>query len=87
MSTEISLNSNILEGEEKYLCLLYGKKKCDSIDYTRSQMLLAKHKQLRKKGSENETILKIKKPDGSSWLPCSRVFVQRIKRIMFVPRR
>ena len=32
MSTEISLNSSIVERVEKYLCLLYGKETCDSID-------------------------------------------------------
>ena len=59
MSTEISLNSSILERVEKYLCLLYGKKTCDSKD-VRLQMFLEKYKQFSKKGSENETILKIK---------------------------
>ena len=86
MSTEISLNSSILERVEKYLCLLYGKKTCDSID-VRLQMFLEKYKQFSKKGRENEAILKIKKLDGSSWPPCSRVFVEKIKRITFVARR
>ena len=45
MGTEILLNSSILEGVEKYLCLLYGKKKCDSIDDVRLQMFLEKFKQ------------------------------------------
>ena len=60
-----SINSSILERVEKYLCLLYGKKTCDSID-VRLQMFLEKYKQFSKKGRENEAILKIKKLDGSS---------------------
>ena len=84
MGTEISLNSSILERVEKYLYLLYGKKKCDSTDDVKLQMFLDKYKQFSKKGSENETILRIKKLDGSSWPPCSRVLVQKIKRTMFV---
>ena len=87
MSTEISLNSSILERVEKYLCLLYGKKTSDSIDDVRLQMFAEKYKQFAKKGSENETIFKIKKLDGSSWPPCSRVLVEKIKRTMFVARR
>ena len=66
MSTDNSLNSSILERVEKYLCLLRGKKKCDSIDDVRLQMFLKKYKQFSKKGSENETIFKINKLDGSS---------------------
>ena len=87
MGTEISLNSSIYERVKKYLCLLYGKKKCDSIYDARLQMFLEKYKQLSKKSSENETTLKIKKLDGSSWPLCSRVLVQEIKRTMFVARR
>ena len=86
-SDEISLNTSILERVEKYLCLLYGKKTCDSIDDVRLQVFLEKYKQFSKKGSKNETILKIKKLDGSSWPPCSRVLVEKIKRTMFVARR
>ena len=51
------------------------------------QMFLEKCKQFSKKGSENETILKIKKLNGSSWPPCSKVLVQKIKRTIFVARR
>ena len=51
---------------EKYLCLLYGEKKCDSINYVRLQMYMEKLKQFSRKGSENEIILKIKKLDCSS---------------------
>ena len=88
MGTEISLNSsNLLERVEQYLCMLYEKKKCDSIDDVRLQMFLEKYKQFSKKGSENETVLKIKKLDGSSWPPCSRLLVQKIKRTLFVARR
>ena len=87
ISTEISLNSSILERVEKYLYLLYGKKTCDSIDDVRLKIFLEKYKQFSKKGSKNETILKIKKLDGSSWPPCSRVLVEKIKRTMFVARR
>ena len=50
MSTEISLNSSIVERVEKYLCLLYGKKTRDSIDDVRRQMFLEKYKQFSKKG-------------------------------------
>ena len=50
-------------------------------------MFLEKHRQFSKKGSENETILKIKNLGGSSWPPCSRVLVEKIKRTMFVARR
>ena len=49
----ISLKSRILERIEKYLCLLYGKKKYDSIDHVRLQMFLEKYKQFSKKDSEN----------------------------------
>ena len=49
----ISLKSSILERMEKYLCLLYGKKKYDSIDHVRLQMFLEKYKYFSKKGSEN----------------------------------
>ena len=82
MGTEISLNSSIFERVEKYLYLLYGKKKCESIHDVRLQMFLQKYKQFIKKGTENETILKIRKLDGSSWPPCSKVLVQKIKRTM-----
>ena len=87
MSTEISLNSSIVERVEKYLCLLYGKETCDSIDDVKRQIFLEKYKQLSKKGSKNETISKRKKLDGSSGPPCSRVLVEKIKRAMFVARR
>ena len=87
MSTDNSLNSSILERVEKYLCLLRGKKKCDSIDDVRLQMFLKKYKQFSKKGSENETIFKINKLDGSSWPPCSRVFIQKIERTMIFVKR
>ena len=60
MGTEIWLNSSIYERVMKYLCLLYGKKKCDSIYDVRLQMFLEKYKQLSKKSSENETTLKIR---------------------------
>ena len=46
-----------------------------------------KGKQFSKRGNENETTLKIKKSDGSSWPPCSRVLLQKIKRTRFVARR
>ena len=78
MSTEILLTSSILEREEKYLCLLYRKKTCNSVDGVRLPMFLKKYKQFSEKGSKNETILKIKNLDGSSWPPWSRVFVQKI---------
>ena len=87
MGTEISLNNSILERVEKYLCLLCGKKKCSSIDDVRLQIFLEKYKQFGKKGSENETILKIKKLDSSFWPTCSKVLIQKIKRAMFVARR
>ena len=67
MNTVISLNSSILERVVKWLCLLHGKKNCDSIDYVRLQIILDKYKQLSKNGIENGTILKLKKLDGSSW--------------------
>ena len=51
------------------------------------QMFLEKYKQFSKKGSKKETILKIKKLDGSLWPPCSRVLVQEMKTTMFVGRR
>ena len=66
ISTDISLNSSILEQVEKYLGLLYGKKKCDPIDDVILQMFLEKYKQFSKKRCENEALLKIKKLDGSS---------------------
>ena len=47
--TDISLNSSILEQVEKYLGLLYGKKKCDPIDDVILQMFLEKYKQFSKK--------------------------------------
>ena len=87
MGTDISLSNSILERVEKYLCLLYGKKKCSSIDDVRLQMLLEKYKQFSKKGSENDTVLKIKKLESSFWPTCSKVLVQKIKRTMFVARR
>ena len=49
VSTEISLNSSILERVEKYLCLLYGKKTCNSIDDVRLQMFLEKYSSSAKK--------------------------------------
>ena len=87
MGTEISLNSSIFERVEKYLHLLYEKKKYDSIDDVRLQMFLQKYKQFSKKATKNEKILKIRKLDGSSWPPCSKVLVQKTKRTMFVVRR
>ena len=87
MSTDISLKSSILERVEKYLRLLYGKKTYDSIYDVRLQMFLEKYKQFSKKRSENETVLKINILDGSSWSPCSRVLIEKIKRTMFVARR
>ena len=87
ISTEISLNNSILERVEKYLCLLYRRKKDDSIDDIRLQMFLEKYKQFSKKSSYNETVLKRKKLNGSSWPPWSKVLVQKIKRNMFVARR
>ena len=80
ISTGISLNSSIRERVEKYLCFLYEKKKCDSIDDVRMLMFLEKYKQFSIKGNKNETILKIKKLDGSSWPPCSKVLVQKTKK-------
>ena len=75
MGTEISLNSSIFERVEKYLHLLYEKKKYDSIDDVRLQMFLQKYKQFSKKATKNEKILKIRKLDGSSWPPCSKAFL------------
>ena len=84
MRTDISLNSSILKRVEKYIYLLYGKKKFDSIDDVRLQMFLEKYKQFCRKSSKNEIILRMKELDGSTWLPYSRV--QKIKRTMFVAR-
>ena len=56
-------------------------------DDDRLQMFLEKCKQFSKKGSENETVLKIKKLNGSSRPPFSNVLVQKMKRTMFVARR
>ena len=47
-------------------------------------MFLEKYKQFSKKGSENETIFRIKKLDGSSWPLCSRVLVQKIRTTMLL---
>ena len=44
-------------------------------------MFLKKWKQLRKKGSENETILKKRKSESSFWPPYCRVLVQKIKKL------
>ena len=87
MGTDISLNSSILERVEKYICLFYGKKKCNSTDDVRLQMFWGKYIIVSKKGSENDTTLKIKKLGGSSWPPCSRILVQKIKRTMFAARQ
>ena len=43
-------------------------------------MLLEKYEQFNKNGRENETILKIKKLDGSSW-PLSPGLVQKTKKL------
>ena len=58
VSTEISLNSSILERVEKYLCLLYGKKTSDPIDDVRLQMFVEKYKQFTKKVAKMRKFLK-----------------------------
>ena len=86
MSTEISLNSSILERAGKQLCLLYRKKTCDLIDDVRLQMFLEKYKQFSKKVAKL-TNFENKEIRWQFLTFSCRILVQKMKRTMFVARR
>ena len=92
MSTEVSLNSKHLwkSGEVPMLVMWKEEMRFSRLNrwcYTVNVHGKVYCKQFNRKSAENETVLKIKKLDGSSWPLCSRVLVQKIKKTMFVARR
>ena len=61
---------------EKYLCYVYGRKKCDSINDVRVEIFLEKYSPT--KGEERITYAK--KLDASMMPPCQEVLTQKLKR-------
>ena len=61
---------------------MYGRKKTNSVDWARLEILVTKYKP--KKGSASLNQIQGKKLDSSIMPPCSKVLHQKIKRCIYV---
>ena len=71
------------ENIERFVCTVYGKKKLSSVNDVRFQIFVDKYKVKK----ESQRITCVKKLDGSSLPPYSKVLLQKIRRTRFVARR
>ena len=65
---------------EHFVCTIYGKPKLKSVNESRLDIFLKKYRSK----SKDEVINCVRKLDGSSLPPCSRVVWQKVMRINYI---
>ena len=65
---------------EEYVCLMYGRKKCVTVNEARLEIFLQKYKTCKKLSA-------VKKLDAGMLPPCLKVLRQKVKRTRLVARR
>ena len=80
LGKEDRITEQNLKIAERFVCEIYGKKNFDSIDEVRLDIFLNKYKP-KKSGTP---ITCVKKMDGSSFPPCSRVIREKLKRTNYI---
>ena len=77
LNSDETITQDIISTLEEFVCKLYGKTKPKkSVDETRFEMFLEKYKPKR----YDQKITCVKKLNGSSSPPCSRVLLEKINR-------
>ena len=68
---------------EKFVCNVYGKRRLCSVDDVRLQIFIDRYKQKKL----NQSITCVKKFDGTSIPPCSKVLRQKMRQTIFITKR
>ena len=68
---------------EKFVCNVYGKRRLCSVDDVRLQIFIDKYKQKKL----NQSITCVKRFDGTSIPPCSKVLREKMRRTIFITKR
>jgi hypothetical protein len=80
LGTNAEISKETIVSLETFVCSMYGKKKLSSVDEIRLELFLQKYKP---KGKD-EALACVKKFDGSSLPPCSRVLYEKIRRTKYI---
>ena len=76
MGNRETVTAEQLKIAENFVCKMYGKTKCESVDDARLDTFFKKYKPKK----NDSPISCVRKMDGSSLPPCSRVVLEKLKR-------
>ena len=76
MGNRETVTAEQLKIAENFVCKMYGKTKCESVDDARLDTFFKKYTPKR----NDSPISCVRKMDGSSHPPCSRVVLEKLKR-------
>ena len=81
LAVDLPSIKNEVSDIEKNFCVLYGKRKLDSVNDARFQIFCNKWQKERWKSVGNKSF------DGSCMLPCKKVLTEKVKSTNFVARK